>query len=683
MVKKVNSSRTLPTNEGSMNGINTIIGKNETFLDRNAKLIPSDETTTAITNMNWIAGHHTVSTVNDLYNIPDFILSQECYGSNVGDGNDALGQLWYVDNKSIVDTNNKPIEGTIYMLVNWKERGNAKGWSKTNIKPLISTSGEINVSYFNTNKEHNLLDTYTKWISSVTIYGDGTYTYTADGIHLNKSISTKTYTSAESNTTFDVIDSINYNPTKEKPFQISYNVKTVKVLSQNHHGGEFSNDFLTSASLSSTGTLSGTGGKFSTSYSFDNSYHGMSKSSEKILDTNHIGNGATIVTNVYLGHNGELHASYVVPRNWMHDDIVSKNDKNNTWVEYHENGDLKTTYLPKASKDKTGVYTAYTYGFVDDYLKDIEDRLTRKEVTYLIQNPTVKCSWKIMDATNTKEIISIPENTTSITVERGSNVTLSNVSISWPSTKEYMVAKSTNGVWGTNLDVSIKNNGTEYQTNGAKSFPVKQITLPWDNTYIYPVNQQLTGIEVYGVKKFITKKDSAGDTIVIKKEAENKTATTPEVSITVKATYPIDTGWYGFVNEDPLTWGNLNGEEMLKKMQNLIATMKMDGKPCFKVIQNKAGAPIKFTDSTDFPLVNNTLDKPKYFVYIYNRFKGDTKLSKAIKGGADAISGAFAFNNQITVTINSRTNNYPSEFTVLRSIDSNQTDLTGTFVEFQ
>ena len=55
---------------------NTKIGEKETFLDRNAKLIPSDETTTAITNMNWIAGHHTVIDLDHLYKIPDFILSQ-------------------------------------------------------------------------------------------------------------------------------------------------------------------------------------------------------------------------------------------------------------------------------------------------------------------------------------------------------------------------------------------------------------------------------------------------------------------------------------------------------------------------------------------------------------------------------------------------------------------------------
>lgn len=141
---------------------NTQIGQKETFLDRNAKLIPSDETTTAITNMNWIAGHHTVKDLEHLYKIPDFILSQSCYADKVSNGIDAIGQLWYVE------------EGTgkgYYMLINWGNRHNAGGWSKTNIKSLINEDGKSSTQYMN---KDNVYDN----IHSITVDGSDNHTYT-------------------------------------------------------------------------------------------------------------------------------------------------------------------------------------------------------------------------------------------------------------------------------------------------------------------------------------------------------------------------------------------------------------------------------------------------------------------------------------------------------------------------
>lgn len=141
---------------------NTQIGTKETFLDRNAKLIPSDETTTAITNMNWIAGHHTVKDLEHLYKIPDFILSQSCYADKVSkNGKDAIGQLWYVEND--------PGKGH-YMLIKWDNRHNAAGWSKTNIKSLINEDGASSTQYMN---KDNVYDN----IHSITVDGSDNHTY--------------------------------------------------------------------------------------------------------------------------------------------------------------------------------------------------------------------------------------------------------------------------------------------------------------------------------------------------------------------------------------------------------------------------------------------------------------------------------------------------------------------------
>lgn len=61
------------------------------------------------------AGHKTVQTLNDLYNISDAILSDS--KSNVND--DSIGQEWYV-----VQENSK------YKLIDWENRTNSDGWAK-------------------------------------------------------------------------------------------------------------------------------------------------------------------------------------------------------------------------------------------------------------------------------------------------------------------------------------------------------------------------------------------------------------------------------------------------------------------------------------------------------------------------------------------------------------------------
>lgn len=141
------------------NGTNTNIGLKETFLDRNAKLIPSDEDTMALTNAKWIAGHHTVETLNDLYNIKPFILNPKYYAQSDEDTNHAqtIGQLWYVVS-----------ENAFYQLIDWDKRDTKDGWSKTNIKAIKGPDGKNNEQHIGP----------ADFITKVSINGDGTLTGT-------------------------------------------------------------------------------------------------------------------------------------------------------------------------------------------------------------------------------------------------------------------------------------------------------------------------------------------------------------------------------------------------------------------------------------------------------------------------------------------------------------------------
>lgn len=153
-------------------GTNTTIGNKETFLDRNAKLIPSDETTTALTNAKWIAGHHEVANLNSLYKVYNFILSPSFYAggsdNDVTQGADAVGQLWYVRDQK-----------AYYQLIDWSHRGEASGWSKTNIKAANGPGGASNTQYANTNGSKG------DCIKDLTLTGDGTLTYNAWNLNMD------------------------------------------------------------------------------------------------------------------------------------------------------------------------------------------------------------------------------------------------------------------------------------------------------------------------------------------------------------------------------------------------------------------------------------------------------------------------------------------------------------------
>ena len=60
-----------------------------------------------------IGGHRMVVTKSGLYNLTIPVLSEDTTG------NDAIGQLWYVQ-----------AEDCFYQLVNWQNRKNSNGWKK-------------------------------------------------------------------------------------------------------------------------------------------------------------------------------------------------------------------------------------------------------------------------------------------------------------------------------------------------------------------------------------------------------------------------------------------------------------------------------------------------------------------------------------------------------------------------
>lgn len=76
-----------------------------------------------------VAGHKTVSTVNDLYSLEDSILSDS--GTNEDD--DALGQKWYV-----VSAEKE------YQLIDWSNRKSSSGWQEVNLE--LEQTNEVVIS---------------------------------------------------------------------------------------------------------------------------------------------------------------------------------------------------------------------------------------------------------------------------------------------------------------------------------------------------------------------------------------------------------------------------------------------------------------------------------------------------------------------------------------------------------
>lgn len=375
------------------NGTNTNIGLKETFLDRNAKLIPSDENTMALTNAKWIAGHHTVETLNDLYNIKPFILNPKFYAGEDEDDNhvETIGQIWYV-----VD------EKAFYQLIDWDKRNSGDGWSKTNIKAITSTDGKDNEQHigpadfitkvsingdgtlsgttghfsnsttsgsYNEIVNKDVIPNDSQIITNVNIDSTGKLSYTY-GVRPILSIdktnnTTYTYVQGQSKFQFDVIDGIEVNDHK-----ITYHHSTIETISQSHHSGSFNGDFLTSATLSSTGALTGDTGKF------------QNQQTNNIGKLTAYGESHTInydksqvISYVYIDNKGKLWteaSSLTQPING----INITGDISNVTLSYeYITGDettnkgkhtVKTVSLPIATKTTAGVVTSSTYTYFEN-----------------------------------------------------------------------------------------------------------------------------------------------------------------------------------------------------------------------------------------------------------------------------------------------------------------------------
>lgn len=103
-----------------------------------------------IVRANQVMGHKTVPTLNDLYQIKDFILSDS--GNNTN--NDAIGQRWYV-----VD------QKKYYKLEDWSKRNQKEGW-----KQDVSESADVYII----KKEEWLLDETDLYKGNFTGYVDET-----------------------------------------------------------------------------------------------------------------------------------------------------------------------------------------------------------------------------------------------------------------------------------------------------------------------------------------------------------------------------------------------------------------------------------------------------------------------------------------------------------------------------
>lgn len=637
----------------------------------------TNEKAFAFTNTLKISGQKTVKSKDDLQYIPAAILSAQIDNYNsypedkkktlkvVLDGSDALGQIWWVQD-----------DKCFYQLVKWgKNPPTDNVWAKTNIKSALSvgdgTSTDVDINTINKNNS---------WITSVILKGDGTATYTHDGLHLKKTTSTYTYSNNSNASTFEVIDKINYDPSSTNPHQLSYNVKTVKVLSQNHHTSSYSWD-SNLIDLGTAGIFSDNGsGRPDTSLGsnisdLEEDHVWMLKTDDDYSKTNNNHQLSRIITGIGLSSTGELSYTYAFPRNWIHG-MSSYSGKDYTYIGYAQNGKYNATYLNPASDTNQGPLSATDYKLMHDHTLDIEERLEpQKEMNvpigkmvYNIEVWDTSIKNKLATYTSTNDI----GTKSSIIVEQGTYVKASDIYPTFlPEVFSPMKISSTDGNWGNSSIVSnplptrLPNDQFRWNVdnptgNGPKSINKHFIKNHgksdiWiDSTYT--LKQNVNGIKVYGKKCLVS--ENGG---LVRKTTDNVKATV-ETSLTINIRYGV-CRWYGVCKQDPKTLGE-NITEFIKNISSDINHVNKDSNETLELTISNT----KYIHtSTEYP----------YFIYVYPQAFGE--IGEIGSGKQDATMWFNTINNTIKpvrVKIQSERTKYTDDYYLIYALGVNSLNTT-------
>ncbi len=674
------------------------IGEKEGYLDRNAKLVPSDPSTMALTSAAWVAGHHRVENKDDLLSIKAFTLSPSTYGTYISGGEDALGQLWYVRS-----------ENAFYQLIDWNNRSKAEGWSKTNIKASKGTDGS---------STSETTSTAAGWLTGITINGDGTLTNSNAKFEVYKSDDVnKSYASAESQFTIPVISNIGVTETSNGR-TLSYVQSTYTLLSQSHHGGSIEGDFLTKASLSNTGTLSGTAGSFTNtttnanheyantnngtylnadgskntavvSYVYINSSGKLSVSYAKVppimsgLSFN--SDGDTITTTfTYPNADGELseitytsstnggntlalpivddnHSGLLLSSTYK--DIINQisnaktasqmtftSDNTKAWGKYNLDGAEKTTDFPNASTSTYGAI-AIGYGALNafpgdvgkantDWIEDIENRLNKKD-TILTRGTTTGSATFTVYKADGNTVIGTYNNLTSYSIEAGCFFECT-YTIGWKDngSANYGYIYSTSGVATTNAKSDNSKVISDVSGSwGSYTCAKTQLLRGQSKTFGTQTTNWYTGQTAKSLKL-------ASDNTI---QRDNGSAKTDKHSISFSvSTFNTYCRWYGITSINPLT-------SSVDEIKNAISKLTKTDKTWTKGI------------TIDGSIAKTNESNP-YFIYVYPKDCG--KLSSASVPGADATKW-FNTTSPGEVNIASETNGYVVTCYYVYSLNAN------------
>lgn len=675
------------------------IGSKEGYLDRNAKLVPSDPSTMALTSAAWVAGHHTVENKDNLLSIKAFTLSPSTYGTYISGGEDAVGQLWYVKS-----------ENAFYQLINWDNRSKAEGWAKTNIKATKGTDGS---------QTSETTSTAAGWLTGITVNGDGTLSNSNARFEVSKDDDIeKTYTDSESQFTIPVISNIGITDNNNGR-TLSYVKSTYTLLSQSHHSGSIEGDFIAKVSLSNTGTLSGTSGTFTNveinaNHEYANSNDASYLSADGTSNTavvSHVNidssgklsltyakvppimsglsfksDGDTVITYfTYPDANGELKTNEytsikdstdvnlalpVVSKD--NSGILLKSDYNNilsqisnaktasqmsftsddtkAWGKYELDGVEKTTDFPNAS---TSTYGAIAIGYGElnafpgdigkantDWIDDIENRLNKKDTILARGTTTGSASFTVYKADGTT-VIGTYNNLTSYSIEAGCFFECT-YTIGWKDNgvTNYGYIYSTSGVATTNAKSDNSKVIADASGSwGSYTFPKTQLLREQSKSFGSQTTNWYTGQTAKSLKL-------ASDNTI---QRDNGSAKTSSHSISFSvSTFNTYCRWYGITSINPLT-------STTDEIKTAISKLSRKDKTWAKGI------------TIDGSIAKTNESNP-YFIYVYPKNCG--YLSSASVPGADATKW-FNTISPKEVSIASETNDYVVTFYYVYSLNAN------------